>query len=410
MDKTPSAVLLWIDPLIGGTKDMSDEEFGVYLRILIQQCKTPSGVKLSFIQSLTGKRFKRLWPSLKSKFIESEPDVFYNEKMRKEILKSLKHSDVQSAKANKRWKPTMPGHPPNNAGASHVPMPGHVDNDAGASVVTMPGHDFKNAAGWERAIKIKEDTNTDKLTKKKSLSSCNQEEQTSQSQEPPVSPVVQMTSEKNLSFLKNSPQKNIDEMQNGMCIVPIKLSVSDSEVVSFHDLQKSVTDHIKNFLGQGCDDIAFWCHSFLGPDVRTFTFAMNMYIAEVVALGQEQAPNMLKKNFTFFVTTRRRDIMTAYQNSQRDKNWFDTTLGQHEKRFTSPESMQRFREYYTKIQPNGWMYFHTLNNFDMLLYISKWNEQKKQVNGSQVPAVIGNSHLDFASDEDRDKFYKNGGF
>lgn len=101
MAKDP-AVLWYTSDFLTGTNHFTNEEIGLYARLLALQHQQ-GHLSEEFINRIAGKRFPKIWPVVKSKFSIDNEGNFFNERMEKEIEKRKEHSRKQKEKVVKRW-------------------------------------------------------------------------------------------------------------------------------------------------------------------------------------------------------------------------------------------------------------------------------------------------------------------
>lgn len=97
MSKDPNFPFYTQDFMIG-TLFFSDEEVGVYLRLLCIQHQHGGLISKSVFNSKTEK-----YPNVRQKFVETE-DGFFNQRLMREMVKRQKKSSNLSANALKRWE------------------------------------------------------------------------------------------------------------------------------------------------------------------------------------------------------------------------------------------------------------------------------------------------------------------
>lgn len=96
MAKDP-AFLFYSQDFVTGTMFMTNEQVGIYVRLLIAQHQHGGIIEKSVFTVMVGNH-----EIVKSKFIETE-DGFFNERLMKEIVKRSKKSTNLSVNAKKRW-------------------------------------------------------------------------------------------------------------------------------------------------------------------------------------------------------------------------------------------------------------------------------------------------------------------
>lgn len=122
MSKDP-AFLFYTQDFVTGTMFMTNEEVGVYVRLLCAQHQH-GGI----IPAPSFNRMSDQFPSVKEKFIETE-DGFFNERLMKEITLRAKKSTNLSANACKRWEMHKQKKSQSNAIASALQMPSEDENE-----------------------------------------------------------------------------------------------------------------------------------------------------------------------------------------------------------------------------------------------------------------------------------------
>lgn len=119
MAKDP-AFPFYSQDFLTGTMFFTDEQVGVYVRLLIAQHQLGGIIKKSdFVQRIGHHEI------IKEKFIETE-DGFYNERLMKEMVKREKKSTNLSDNAKKRW---MQKESKSYAIASNLHMPIEYENE-----------------------------------------------------------------------------------------------------------------------------------------------------------------------------------------------------------------------------------------------------------------------------------------
>lgn len=99
----------YVDNWIGGTEGFTLEQEGAYLALIIMQSKVGRFTYEQAIDKLMQKTrgntavCTELWNFLIQKFT-TDGNVFWNERLEKEMEKSRKHSEKQSERIKKRWK------------------------------------------------------------------------------------------------------------------------------------------------------------------------------------------------------------------------------------------------------------------------------------------------------------------
>lgn len=116
MAKDP-AFLFYTSDFVTGTMFMSNEQVGIYIRLLCAQHQQGGMIEKSVFNSLVGDM-----KIIKSKFIEVE-DGFFNERLMEEIEKRSVKSSNLSANAKERWNKVKQLKCKSNAIASqkHIP-------------------------------------------------------------------------------------------------------------------------------------------------------------------------------------------------------------------------------------------------------------------------------------------------
>lgn len=100
---------IWTDALIGDTQHLDNEEFGVYLRLLIVSWRTPH-CELPADDALIAKYARcslRRWEKIKATilpFFHVKNGKLRQKRLRKERLFQIKVSRSQALRAKKRWK------------------------------------------------------------------------------------------------------------------------------------------------------------------------------------------------------------------------------------------------------------------------------------------------------------------
>lgn len=112
MAKDP-AFPLYSQDFLTGTMFMSDEEVGIYIRLMCAQHQHDGIIKKESFNAKVGDRIL-----IREKFIETS-DGFFNERLMEEMVKRQKKSSSLSANALKRWD----NHSKSNANASGKHMP-----------------------------------------------------------------------------------------------------------------------------------------------------------------------------------------------------------------------------------------------------------------------------------------------
>ncbi|MDP1994315.1 MAG: hypothetical protein Q8K40_03620 [Ignavibacteria bacterium] len=97
MAKDP-AFLFYSQDFITGTMFMSNEQIGIYIRLLCAQHQHGGLIEKTAFNSIVGTH-----DIIRAKFIETE-DGFYNERLMNEMVKRTKKSCNLSANALKRWE------------------------------------------------------------------------------------------------------------------------------------------------------------------------------------------------------------------------------------------------------------------------------------------------------------------
>lgn len=120
MAKDP-AFLFYPSDFITGTMFFTDEQIGIYIKLLCAQHQHGG-----LINKVTFNQIVKSHDIIKSKFIESE-DGFYNQRLMDEMIKRNNKSNNLSANALKRWNKQKKCK--SNAIASHLNMPIENENE-----------------------------------------------------------------------------------------------------------------------------------------------------------------------------------------------------------------------------------------------------------------------------------------
>lgn len=118
MSKDP-AFLFYTQDFIMGTVFMSNEQLGIYVRLLCSQHQHGGLIDKDSFNSMVGTH-----NLIRSKFIETD-EGFYNKRMMEEMSKRQKKSSNLSLNAQKRWKNECKS----NAIASQLHMPIEDENE-----------------------------------------------------------------------------------------------------------------------------------------------------------------------------------------------------------------------------------------------------------------------------------------
>jgi len=94
------AVLFYFQDFLVGTEFMTDDEVGKYIRILCHQADKGN---LTYSQVLRICRTKEIPEAIKDKLRVDEDGNYYQERMRIEKEKRVKHCEHQRENINKRW-------------------------------------------------------------------------------------------------------------------------------------------------------------------------------------------------------------------------------------------------------------------------------------------------------------------
>ena len=162
MSKDP-AILFYTSDFLTGTSFMSNEQVGIYIKLLCLQHQHGGELPKESFNNIIGNN-----DIIRNKFIETE-DGFYNERMMNEMIKRKKKSSSLSANALKRWEKEKQKDCKSNAIASNLHMPiedRDEDRDVSISVFeelwnNYPKKDGKKQAlkHYKASVKTKEDMN-----------------------------------------------------------------------------------------------------------------------------------------------------------------------------------------------------------------------------------------------------------
>lgn len=120
MAKDP-AFLFYSQDFLTGTMFMSNEEIGIYVKLLCAQHQHGGIIKKEDFISVTKDN-----PNIKSKFVECD-EGFYNERLTEEMIKRSKKSANLSQNAKKGW--ALRKKSKSNANASNLHMPIENENE-----------------------------------------------------------------------------------------------------------------------------------------------------------------------------------------------------------------------------------------------------------------------------------------
>jgi uncharacterized protein YdaU (DUF1376 family) len=120
------AFLFYTSDFLTGTLFMSNEQVGVYIRLLCAQHQHGGLIDKNSFNGMVKED-----SVLRSKFVETE-DGFYNERLMEEMVLRQKKTTNLSANAQKRWSKVQ-----NDAKAMQL----HINNDANALQLNMPIED-----------------------------------------------------------------------------------------------------------------------------------------------------------------------------------------------------------------------------------------------------------------------------
>jgi len=116
MSKDP-AILFYTSDFLTGIAFMSNEQIGIYIKLLCLQHQHGGEIDKESFNNIVGDH-----KPIRIKFIETE-DGFYNDRMMGEMIKRKKKSSSLSANALKRWEKKKEKECKSNAIASDLHMP-----------------------------------------------------------------------------------------------------------------------------------------------------------------------------------------------------------------------------------------------------------------------------------------------
>lgn len=117
MSKKDPAILFYTSDFLTGTSFMSNEQSGIYIKLLCLQHQHGGMLDKDFFNNIVGHH-----NVIRNKFIECE-EGFYNNRMLNEMVKRQKKSKSLSENALKRWKKHKNKQCKSNANAYNLHMP-----------------------------------------------------------------------------------------------------------------------------------------------------------------------------------------------------------------------------------------------------------------------------------------------
>lgn len=148
---SPAYVALWLDRFVSATADWTEEEVGVYLRLLLYQAQhgaiPDDPARRARIVRMPRETFERIWTELLADKFEGAEGGLVNARMARERELALAHSERQSARAKTRWAGRKKAEETEESGtsASNSGCHGTATAQAAALPRDMPRHCRGNA-------------------------------------------------------------------------------------------------------------------------------------------------------------------------------------------------------------------------------------------------------------------------
>lgn len=103
------------------------------------------------------------------------------------------------------------------------------------------------------------------------------------------------------------------------------------------------------------------------------------YFRETVAAGEEKSAGKINKDFIFWYKASEKQLERQYNDAKKDVEWFNEQLAAANGVCKKEELRQKFVAYYMTPTPSGKLYFQTLNNFDVKVFLKRWVDTDSKV-------------------------------